>query len=33
MRRQHMGDEDAVGVKEEEEEEDGWDGMEMEMEL
>ena len=33
MRRQHFGDEDAIGVKEEEEEEDGWDGMEMEMEL
>jgi hypothetical protein len=31
MHRQHSGDEEAVGVKEEEE--DGWDGMDMEMEL
>ena len=33
MRRPHIGNDEAVGVKEEEEEDDGWDGMEMEMEL
>jgi hypothetical protein len=33
MRGKHFGDDDAVGVKEEEEEEGGWDGMDMDMEL
>jgi hypothetical protein len=33
MRGKHFGDSDAVGVKEEEEEEGGWDGMDMDMEL
>lgn len=32
VRGQHLGDDD-VGVKEEEEEEGGWDGMDMDMEL
>lgn len=33
MRGPHVSEEGDVGVKEEEEEEGGWDGMEMEMEL
>jgi hypothetical protein len=33
VRGQHLGDDGGIGVKEEEEEEAGWDGMEMEMEL
>ena len=33
MRGLHLGDEGDITVKEEEEEEGGWDGMEMEMEL
>jgi hypothetical protein len=32
-RGQHLGDDGDVSVKEEEEDEGGWDGMEMEMEL
>ena len=33
MQGLRLGDEDDISVKEEEEEEGGWDGMDMEMEL